>query len=277
MLQIQTIVENKSSLNRALEPEFGLSFLLKTDDYTILFDCGSDDVGVKNARRSNVQLEDIAYTVLSHSHFDHAGGYPDFLEKGLRSPLVTGTHFWEEKYAVQEGKYVYLGCGFNPSLLQLKGIKHLICEDTLELFPNCYAVSNFTRKYQREIIPTRFKRRTENGMIADDFVDEVSLVIERPKGLVVIVGCSHPGILNMLSSIKERFGKKIYGVFGGAHLKDADVDRIDDTVVALGNLGIEIMGLNHCTGDNAEKAINDKCVGMKIVSLHTGEGILLDI
>lgn len=277
MLKILTIVENKPSLNRALKPEFGLSFLVEKDEHKILFDCGSNSLGVKNAGRLNVDLEDIAYTILSHSHFDHAGGYPDFLEQGLHSPLVTGVKFWEEKYAQQEGKFIYLGCGFKSSLLKRHGVKQLICQEILELFPDCYAVGNFTRTHVVEEIPARFKRLTKNGLVADVFPDEIALVLDTAKGLVVIVGCSHPGILNMLSTIQQRFGKKIYAVFGGSHLKDAEAERIEETVKILELFGIEVMGLNHCTGDNAEQCICQKTQNMEVVSLHTGEVLFLDI
>jgi hypothetical protein len=61
-------------------------------------------------------------------------------------------------------------------------------------------------------------KATDNGIVADDFADEICLVMETAKGLVVLVGCSHPGILNMISTIHERLHKPIYGVIGGTHL-----------------------------------------------------------
>ena len=77
-------------------------------------------------------------------------------------------------------------------------------------------------------------------------------VVSVPEGLVVLVGCSHPGILNMVSHIAEKTGEKILAVFGGTHLVDADEERIRRTVRALCDLGLTELGLSHCSGDGVD-------------------------
>jgi len=275
MLRIVTILENRPSGNNALLAEFGLSFLVQVDKHNILFDCSRDAGASSNANRLNIDLNSIDYTIISHSHFDHAGGYPDFLQKGLRSPLITGVKFWEDKYSHQGETFTYLGCGFSQELLEKYKIEHRICKDMLELFPNCYVMSDFARTHAFEQIPQRFKKVTPQGGVPDDFADEVCLVIDTPKGLVVVVGCSHPGILNILDTIKGRLNKKIYALVGGSHLMAADEGRIAQTVKALEEYGIEIMGLNHCTGENAEHCISAQTTKMKIASMHSGDCLFL--
>lgn len=84
----------------------------------------------------------------------------------------------------------------------MHGIEHRVCEECITLAKGCYVVGGFERKYEFEKPPARFVRQTPEGMVQDDFPDEVCLVLEHTKGLVVIVGCGHPGILNMLETIK---------------------------------------------------------------------------
>lgn len=252
MMILRTLLENSISQNKALTAEHGLSFMVETEHAKILFDCSAGSAARKNAGKMNVSLTDVDYVVLSHSHYDHAGGYPDMAAHGACAPLVTGPRFFEEKYARDGGKYVYLGCGFGESFLTENGIEHLVCEGCETLAEGCHVVGGFKRIYDFEKAPSRFVRQTREGMIPDDFPDEICLVIESTKGLIMIVGCSHPGILNMIESVRERFGQPVYAVFGGSHLVEADEERLLKTMKILKDMGIALAGFNHCTGDTAQ-------------------------
>lgn len=275
MTILRTLLENNLSRNRALTAEHGLSFLVETGGKKILFDCGAGKAARKNAEKMHVSLKDVDYVVLSHSHYDHAAGYPDMVSHGVRAPLVTGPYFFEEKYAREGGKYAYLGCGFGPEFLDKKGIARQVCERSLTLFDGCHVVGGFERTYAFEKAPARFVRQTAAGMAEDDFPDEVCLAVETVKGLVVIAGCSHPGILNMLETVKKRLDMPVYAVFGGSHLVEADEERVKATMDRLRDMGIGIVGFNHCTGDAAQERMRGE--GDKVAYSHpkTGDCIFL--
>lgn len=275
MMVLRTLLENNLSQNRALIAEHGLSFMVETENVKILFDCSAGSAARKNAKKMNVSLKDADYVVLSHSHYDHAGGYPDMADHGVLAPLITGPNFFEEKYAREGEKYVYLGCGFGPSFLTKKGVTHRVCEGCETLSEGCYVVGGFKRIHDFEKAPARFVRQTKDGMIADDFPDEVCLVLEREKGLVMIVGCSHPGILNMIESVRERFGKPVYAVFGGSHLVEADEGRLAETMRLLKDMGIARAGFNHCTGDAAQNRLSQCGDGVAYSHLKAGDCIFL--
>ena len=275
MVILRTLLENNLSRNRALVAEHGLSFLVETGNKKILFDCSAGKAARKNAEKMHVSLKDVDYVILSHSHYDHAGGYPDMASHGVHAPLVTGPRFFEEKYARDGEKYTYLGCGFGQELLEKKGIRHLVCEGTLTLFPGCHVAGGFERRYGFEKLPARFVRQTAEGMVEDEFPDEVCLVIEDGKGLIVIAGCSHPGILNMIESVKARFGKPVYAVFGGSHLVEADEARLVETMKILGDMGIMTAGFNHCTGVVAQARLAQCAGDTKYLHLKTGDCIFL--
>lgn len=275
MTILRTLLENNLSRNRALTAEHGLSFLVETGGKKILFDCGAGKAARKNAEKMHVSLKDVDYVVLSHSHYDHAAGYPDMVSHGVHAPLVTGPYFFEEKYAREGGKYAYLGCGFGPEFLDKKGIARQVCEGSLTLFDGCHVVGGFERTYAFEKAPARFVRQTAAGMTEDDFPDEVCLAVETVKGLVVIAGCSHPGILNMLETVKKRLDMPVYAVFGGSHLVEADEERVKATMDRLRDMGIGIAGFNHCTGDAAQERMRGE--GDKVAYSHpkTGDCIFL--
>ncbi len=275
MTILRTLLENNLSRNRALTAEHGLSFLVETGGKRILFDCGAGKAARKNAEKMHVSLKDVDYVVLSHSHYDHAAGYPDMVSHGVHAPLVTGPHFFEEKYAREGEKYAYLGCGFGPEFLDKKGIARQVCEGSLTLFDGCHVVGGFERTYAFEKAPARFVRQTAAGMAEDDFPDEVCLAVETVKGLVVIAGCSHPGILNMLETVKKRLDMPVYAVFGGSHLVEADEERVKATMDRLRDMGIGIVGFNHCTGDAAQERICGD--GDQVAYFHpkTGDCIFL--
>lgn len=258
MIRITALMDNEASANRALICQHGLSFLVeREEDYTrILFDCGQGEAVCQNARRLGRDLAELDGVVLSHSHYDHAAGYRDLLEQGLGSRILyTGPHFFEPKYARRGLCFADLSAGFDENFLRTHQVKHCVCEGKRKLAEGMWLVGAFPRRREFERIPERFVRRTKEGMIPDDFGDEICLVLEGKEGLVILAGCSHPGILNMVEHVKAVLGRPVYALFGGTHLKEADEERIRLTAEYLKAAGVRILGMNHCSGKLAEEWI----------------------
>ena len=256
-LKITTLMDNLPSENKALVNEHGLSVLIERGSKRFLFDCGQGAHTWANARRLGLNVKRIDAVILSHSHYDHAAGFRDLIESGEGgSMLWTGSHFFEPKYAFDGLKYTDLSCGFDEDFLMLGGVSHCECADVAELDTGVWLVGNFPRRHSFETIPERFVRRTEKGMVHDDFGDEICLALDTKDGLVVQVGCSHPGILNMIETVHERLNRPVYAVFGGTHLVEADEARVRETVASLRAMGLKILGLSHCSGEKAESCIH---------------------
>lgn len=256
MIRITALMDNIGPKNRALAAEHGLSLLLETPACRVLFDCGQSGAAAENARRLGRDLRRLDAVVLSHSHYDHAAGYRDLLEKGLGAPLlVTGSRFFEPKFETREGRYTDLSCGFGPWLLREHGVSHREICGAEELFPGLYAVSGFPRTHAFETVPERFVRLTEAGFVPDDFPDEVCLALDLGETLCVLCGCAHPGVLNMVSHCARVLGKPVSAVYGGTHLCEADPDRVAATVAELRALGLKTVGFSHCSGPDAEAAV----------------------
>lgn len=257
MVRVTALMDNQPSEHKALINEHGLSYLIEGRGVRLLFDCGSGAAPWHNAHRLGRDVNALDAVALSHSHYDHAAGYRDLIESGGGSRLLyTGPHFFEPKFAFDGLKYTDLSAGFDATFLKAQGIEQRVVDDVTEIGPGIYLVSGFPRVHDFETIPSRFVRQTDAGrFIPDDFSDEQCMVLETDGKLVILVGCSHPGILNMVERVHDRFQKPVYGVFGGTHLVEADAQRIDATIDRLQSLGLKALGLSHCSGEAAECAI----------------------
>ena len=96
-MKITTVMDNRRGEQKSLTAEHGLSFLVETEKSRILFDFGAGKAAYDNACKLNIGMENIQYAVGSHGHYDHAGGYPEFVKEGIHCPLYTGTGYFEEK------------------------------------------------------------------------------------------------------------------------------------------------------------------------------------
>ena len=259
MVCITTLMDNRPSEHKALCVQHGLSLWIETGSNAFLFDCGSGSGALQNAHRLGIDLTKASFTVLSHSHYDHAAGYRDLVEAGLNSPLLyTGPDFFSKKYARNGLKLTDLSAGFDASFLASHKITQRVCEDLLPLCPGCWLVGNFIRSHSFETIAQRFVTGSMENPVADMFRDEVCLALDTAEGIVVIVGCSHPGILNMVDTVRTRLDKPIHAVLGGTHLVEADESRIQTTVQALKKQGVRLLGLNHCSGEQAQQIVSQE-------------------
>lgn len=270
MIRITALMDDKPSGRRSLTAEHGLSYLVEGPGYRFLFDCGQGAHTWENARNLGASLENLDGVVLSHSHYDHAGGYRYLIEAG-ESPktLYTGKGFFEPKFSFDGIKYTDLSAGFDRDFLMAHGIRHREVDALAEPFPGVYLIGGFPRKNGFEVIPPRFCRLTPSGRMPDAFDDEICVALDMGGKLVMLVGCSHPGILNMAEYVGETLGLPICAIFGGTHLAEAEEERIRRTIARLKEMGLEIFGLSHCSGAEAEKILRQT---PEIVSCHLGAG-----
>jgi len=270
MLQIMALMDDKPSGRKGLIAEHGLSLFVRYDTRRILFDCGAGANTLHNAHALGIDLGGLDAVVLSHSHYDHAAGYRCLTEAGLGSgTLCTGPHFFEPKYSKSGVRYTDLSAGFDPVFLEKYGISHREVADVMRLFPGVWLIGGFPRVNAFETIPDRYVRQTPDGIRTDDFADEICMALEISGGLAVLVGCSHPGIVNMIGHVRQVLGKPVRAVFGGTHLLEAGEARIDTTICRLKDMGLELLGLGHCSGERAEDAAH--CHG-HVQGCHLGAG-----
>ncbi len=246
--RITVLVENEAPEGSGLKAEHGLSLFVETGEEAFLFDCGQTGLVLQNAAKLGVELSAAKFVILSHSHYDHAGGFPFLMDTCRPKAVYTGPFFWEEKYShdSETGQYLYRGCGFGKEDLTCRGIEERQCGGVLELKGGARVFTGFPGRYPFEQIPEKFCRGEAKE--PDPFEDEICLLLPEEDGVALVAGCSHRGILNMTAAVREVTGLPVRRIIGGIHLTGADSSRIDRTLGELKQMGVRHLNLCHCSG-----------------------------
>lgn len=231
-----TIVYDNNQYDRALETRWGFSCYIKGAEKTVLFDVGGEgSVLMGNMAKLEIDPHTVDAIVLSHVHYDHMGGLSSFLSK---NPSVT----------------VYM-----PQSLPRSA------KDTVRLAGAHLVEVHGPMKICKDMYSTG-----EMG----DFIKEESLIIRTSKGLIVITGCAHPGIVNIVERAKEILTSDVYMVLGGFHLCWMDLSHVNRIIKGVKRSGCKKVAPCHCSGDLARKQFG-KVYGNDFI--HTGVGKTITI
>lgn len=222
---------------QGLKADWGYSIIIEGLEKDILFDTGTiPDVFEFNFKKMSLDADKVDLIVFSHEHGDHTEGLPAFIKMKNDIPVIIPYSFSDAF------KSKMVSFGLTPILVN-KPAK--ICE-------NLYTSGEFAYE-----------------------VPEQALVLNTKNGLVVITGCSHPGIVEMLKQIKSVFNKNIYMVFGGFHLLDKSELEMNSIISELKSIGVVKCGATHCTGEKQIKLIKD-AFGANFVELGAGNSIVIN-
>ncbi len=262
-LKITTLIENMPDTEEKLAFEHGFSVLVEVDGKKILFDTGQSGSFTENAEVLGIDLSEVDAVVLSHGHYDHTGGVPALLKKLQKNtPIYIGKEFFMPKYKLlEDGSYKYNGNPFEPELLtgedSLARV-YPVEADVTWISKKLVLFKNFRRVTGYEKVNPKFFVKTEQGYEQDLFVDEISLGILTEAGLVLLVGCSHVGIVNILEHVKQGLDIPVAAVLGGTHLVEAGEERLQKTVHALKEYGVKTIAVSHCTGEEGMELLEQE-------------------
>ena len=277
--------------DKPLLAEHGYSVLIQPDDSEgkILWDAGVSQVTLlENMRRMDLDFQSISIIALSHGHFDHYAAMTAVLQKIQRLPesktwdtlptqqdiesWVTGNQiplvahpaaFRERWWRKKDGKMV--GPTSPPAAAwKAAGAKITLSEGPYELVPGCWLSGYIPRmSFEKSGRPVNMLFRDGSDFIPDDLDEDQAIVINvKDKGLVVLSGCAHSGIVNTVNYAKAFTGiDTIYAIIGGFHLARAKDDEITKTIDALKGFGPAFIIPSHCTGFRAISRIAQEMPG----------------
>lgn len=266
---IKTLVEN-TSVSEDFNSEHGLSLYLETKKHKILFDFGKSNLFIENAKKMNVDLSEVDLAVISHGHYDHGGGLKAFLEMNDQAKIYLNKKAFNQYYANRPGgkkEYIGLDQALKENNRLIYVDDYLVIDDELQLFSNVLG---------RKMYPSGNKDlfiKVDNQYILDDFGHEQNMIIAEDNHMVLIAGCAHNGIVNIIEHINK---KDIYPshVIGGFHLYNPSKNineeprKVMDIAKYLESTG-SMYYTCHCTGIESYNILKDT-LGKKIDYLSTG-------
>ena len=215
-----TVVYDNNPCERELKTDWGFSCFAEGLEKSVLFDTGANgQILLSNMAKLGIRPEDIDVVILSHDHRDHTGG--------LEHLLV-----------------------LNPKL---------------EVWLPYFFSSEFkdrTRKRGAQVVEVTTSQKICQGAstsgVIEGWIKEQSLVLDTEKGLILVTGCAHPRIANIIARVREIFQKDIFMALGGFHLAGFDEKYIKEIIRSFRDSGIRKVGPAHCSGDEARKLFREE-------------------
>ncbi|MBN1693931.1 MBL fold metallo-hydrolase [candidate division WOR-3 bacterium] len=233
-----TVPYNNVPLNEDLKTDWGISVFIKGLQKSILFDTGGDgSILLSNMKKLKIAPAEVELIVLSHIHGDHVGGLEALLKRNNKVSVYLPSSFPYD---------------FKNKVNSITG-KSLTVKEPQRICENVWSTG-------------------ELGTL----IKEQSLVIATPKGLIVITGCAHPGIVDIVKFVKNHFKEDIYLVLGGFHLSSYSEVKIKEIIRELKALKVKKIAPSHCTGERAIELF-EEAWGRDFIDMGCGAKIKISL
>ena len=276
-MKVNVLIENTTKGD--LISEHGLSLLIEFQGQKYLLDAGQSGDFMKNANAMGLNVGEVSCAILSHGHYDHAGGFGLYLDKYPHIKLYGMKGITKEYYSGSGGSIHEIGVP-KDILLRHKE-KLLLVEEVTQIAEHVYLVPHNTSGLARIGERTKLYKKQEDDYVPDDFAHELSLVFETEKGLVIFNSCSHGGFCNIIKEVKEVFsGKKISAFCGGLHMKGMKngeeyctfaKEELQEIVNCFEEENMDKIYTGHCTGIVGTGLLKE-LMGDNLEVLSTGLG-----
>ena len=249
-MKLTVLVDNNTLIDRYYIGEPGVSYLLEDGEARLLFDVGYSDAFLKNALKMKLALGNIDYLAISHGHNDHTWGLGHFVQwlseqEDAKSPtLVAHPLAFKSKRIEAVGE---IGTLLSSEVLE-RQFAMVLTRQPVWLTERCVFLGEIPRRNDFENQTPVGSIEHEDGRIDDFSLDDSALVYKGDEGLVIVTGCSHAGICNIVAQAKAVCNEnRIQDIIGGMHLLDCSAAMLDQTCAFLRQAGVQKLHAAHCT------------------------------
>jgi 7,8-dihydropterin-6-yl-methyl-4-(beta-D-ribofuranosyl)aminobenzene 5'-phosphate synthase len=250
---VEVLVVTDNQAGDGLIAEHGFSAWIEVGERRILFDTGQGIALEHNAPVLGLELWSTDTLVLSHGHYDHTGGVPFALEEARYAHVYGHPDATGARWSIHGDtpRAIGMPSGSQAAIDVLPPSRRHWITRSIELEPGLGLATSIPRRSGFEDAGGPFFLDAQ-GLTPDTIPDDLALWIRTERGLVVVVGCCHAGLVNTVQAVQELSGeRRVHAIIGGLHLKDASPERLDRSIEVLSKLDPALVVACHCTGDAA--------------------------
>ena len=270
-----TMLSENTSVSEDFKSEHGLSILIQTKSAVLLFDTGASGAFFRNAQKMDADISEVTHLVISHGHYDHGGGIDTFLQENDQASIFIREEAFGGQYAKRaSGQTEYVGL---PEHLINNG-RMVFTQDMTEITPGITLYGNITNVEPIPATNSGLLMEKEGQMMPDNFSHEQVMTVMEDGKMLLVTGCSHHGIVNILAFIKSLTAQEPDVVIGGFHLESHSAGTADDRL--LDQIASKLSKTRtqyytcHCTGLAAYKKLNLR-MGDQMKYLSCGQTITI--
>jgi 7,8-dihydropterin-6-yl-methyl-4-(beta-D-ribofuranosyl)aminobenzene 5'-phosphate synthase len=250
-VRLTVVCENTVGRPLPLHGEHGFACLVETGSLRLLFDTGRGATLLHNLDVLDVDPQGIDLVVLSHGHNDHAGGLLPLLRRIGPRPVVAHPGIFVERYFAKGDECRDISLGVSKTELESVGARFRFSTEPVEAAAGLWFSGYIPRHAPDEtgdpsLVAVAADR---GGRCPDPFVDDAALAVATSRGLVIVLGCAHAGLINTVEHFRRTLGGlPVLAVVGGTHLGPVSERQFEATVDYLADLKETHIGVAHCTG-----------------------------
>ena len=278
-LKVTVLAEDSVMYESPYLGQHGVSFFIEAqadgNKKNFIVDVGQNiDALLYNMKLMNIEPSSIDGIILTHCHYDHTQGVAELLKKiGKKEvPVIAHPDLFRLNFITSPFlRHVGVMREDSREHIEENGGRLYLARDPLQVFSGLLTTGEVKRQTDFEEVGIPLKTLTKEGKIIEDrMMDEISVIGILKNGLVILTGCSHPGIINIVKHSIELTGiNEVQAVIGGFHLIEASYERIKKTVEALAQINVKLIYAGHCTGFKAQVELY-KMFGDRFTPLRTG-------
>ena len=243
--------------------EHGFSVFIESEEGNYLFDTGSGHAVIENSMDLNKDLRSIKKIFLSHGHNDHTGGLPKVLKLRGEVDVHAHPHAFIDRMSIskENGRETksFSGMIYKRSYLEILGARFILNTGFTEVGKGMFLTGEVSRKSAFEKPDPKLYREMEGKITQDPMLDDQSLIMDTPQGLVLILGCAHSGMINVMNQVIGQMKKdQFYALLGGTHLDFLSPEQLEESIRSLKKMNVAKIGVSHCTGMRAASRLQQE-------------------